>query len=170
MPRRRRQAGFTILELLLALLVLSVVASLSIPAYFARSEVTLENASILLAQDLRAAQNRAAYMGEPSLFAFDLATNGYEVRDEFGALIRNPTTRQPFVRCYSLDGVFDGVEIRSARFGDDQTLVFDKRGSALESGEIELVFGSDRRVLRIAKGAGTVHIEGTTSGWRDEGH
>ena len=43
-------------------------AGLAIPAYFGRSEVTLENAAILLAKDLRAAQNRSAFMADVTPF------------------------------------------------------------------------------------------------------
>lgn len=161
--------GFTILELVLALLVLSVVASLSIPAYFERSEVTLEKACILLAHDLRAAQNRSAYLGEPALFVFDVEGNGYEVQDELGERIRHPTTREPFVRRFSFDGVFAGVRVIEARFGDDATLLYDRRGTVREGGYVVLGFGTDRRLVQVEPGDGAVHIEGTTSGWRDEG-
>ena len=162
--------GFTILELMLALIALSVVASLSIPAYFERSEVTLEKACILLAHDLRAAQNRSAYLGETAFFSFQKEENGYEVRDEFGERIRHPTTNEPFLRRYSLDGVFAGVQVLEARFDDGAVLCYDERGNVPKGGHVVLAFGTDRRVVRVEEGAGTVHIEGTTSGWRDEGH
>ena len=56
----RRRRGFTILELLAVVLLISMVAAVTIPAFFQDANVTLENASILLARDLRAAQNRSA--------------------------------------------------------------------------------------------------------------
>lgn len=161
--------GFTILELVVALTLLSVVASLAVPAYFERSEVTLENACILVARDLRAAQNRAAYMGEPSVFSFDVARNGYEVRDEFGTTLRNPATGEPFLRGFAFDGVFEGVRLESAHFGDDATLVYDRRGVAREEGTVVLTFHGDRRVLRVEAPSGAITIQGSSSGWSDDG-
>ena len=67
-PRRR---GFTIPELMIAVVAIAVVAGIAIPMHFGRSEVTLENAAILLARDLRAAQNNAAYMGRTMTISFD---------------------------------------------------------------------------------------------------
>lgn len=165
-----KERGFTILELVIALAVVSIVAAVAVPAYFERSEVTLENASILLAADLRAAQNRAAYMGEPCVFVFDPEQNAYEVLDEFGTLLRNPGTREPFVRGYALDGVFQGVHIEEARFGDDAELTFDRRGMPEEDGFVVLSFRGDRRVLHLTSGTGALRIEGSSSGWHDDIH
>ena len=163
------RGGFTILERLVALMVLSGVAAFAIPAYFERSEITLENACVLLARDLRAAQNRSAYMGEPAVFVFDAEEHRYEVLDEFGDVIRNPTTMEPFVRHYPFDGVFDGVEIVEAAFGDDTTLIFDKRGEAQEGGYVILSFRGDQRRLELSKGTGRINVLGSTSGFVDDG-
>ena len=54
---RSRQA-FTIFELTITLVVISVFAAVCITHYFGRGDITLEKASVLLAKDLRAAQNR----------------------------------------------------------------------------------------------------------------
>jgi len=161
--------GFTILELLVSMVLLSLVAALAIPAYFERAEITLENACVLLAQDLRAAQNRSAYMGEPAIVVFDEEGDGYEVRNEFGELIRNPTTLEPFLRRYRFDGVFQGVEIVEVAFGTDASFAYDKRGVAQESGTVVLGFRGDLRTLHVAKGSGRIEIEGSTSGWIDDG-
>ena len=149
--------------------MLSGVAALAIPAYFERSEITLENACVLLAKDLRAAQNRSAYMGEPALFTFFAEEDRYEVFDAFGDRIRNPTTMQPFVREYPFDGVFQGVEIVEVDFGPDATLIFDKRGVALEGGSVVLAFRGDRRRVVVTKESGRIVLEGSTSEWTDDG-
>lgn len=165
----RDQRGFTILELLLALLLLSVVAAVSIPAWFERGEVTLEKACVLLANDLRSAQNRAAYLGEPTFFQFDPERDGYEVRDEFGDLLRNPATGEPFLRRYPRDGVFEGVDLREVRFGPDRMIVYDQHGLATEGGHVTLTFQGDSRTLFVDEGSGEITIAGSTSGWTDTG-
>ena len=52
--------GFTLLELLIALIAISVIAAVAIPAYFSRSDVTLENAAVLLARRARRRATEAA--------------------------------------------------------------------------------------------------------------
>lgn len=162
--------GFTILELLIALVVLSSIAAMAIPAFFEEPSVTLENASVLLARDLRAAQNRSAYMAEPCRFVFRRDGDGYVTTDRKGAVILNPRSRQPFSRRYSSDGVFRGVVVTNVRAGRDWTLIYDDRGRPIESATITLTYEDDVRVLLVEKGSGDVTILGSTSGWNDQGY
>jgi len=165
-PRR----GFTILELVLALTMVSAVATLAIPAYFDRGDVTLENAAVLLARDIRAAQNRSAYLGEPARIEFYADGAGYRATTWKGRIIHNPRTEEPFVRDYSQDGVFEGVLFLEVEMGDEGLLRFDARGRALDGGSVVLGYGSDRRTLLIESGTGKISILGSTSGWIDLGY
>ncbi|MCZ6598601.1 MAG: type II secretion system protein [Planctomycetota bacterium] len=165
-----RREGFTIIELLLALVVISLVAALSIPAYFARSEVTLENAAVLLARDLRSAQNRAAFRGRRTVVEMFPDRDGYQVLDQTGRPVTNPRTSEAFVRRYSIDGVFRGVEVLNVDFGGDRRLVYDENGQPGEAGEVTLGFDGDTRVVRVSAPGGRITILGTTSGWVDLGY
>ena len=69
-PDKSPKKGFTILELMIWLVLVSIVASFAIPAFFDRAEVTLDNACTLLLEDLRGTQNRAAYNRAVYLVAF----------------------------------------------------------------------------------------------------
>lgn len=164
------KSGFSILGLLGTLLFIAVGAGFAVPVYFARGEVTLENAGILLARDLRAVQNRAAYLSEVSRVVFLEHGDGYLVTNEQGDVIRNPCTNRPFERRYSADGVFRGVRILDVRLGGDRTLVYDDRGMPLESGEMTLSFRGEERALRLQKHSGKIEIVGSTSGWIDPGY
>ena len=165
-----RRHGFTIIELLLLLTVFAFLAAASVRAYFLQPEVTLENAATLLAHDLRAAQNRSAYLGVPCRFAFFEDGDGYEVTDENGEVVRNPRTQNAFERRYSYDGVFDGVYIESVDAGGDRALVYDARGEPIGRLTVELAFGPDRRLVWVEPRSGRVVIEGSTSHWVDPGY
>lgn len=158
------------MELLLLLSGLAILAAWAIPAFFARPDVTLENASTLLAHDLRAAQNRAAYKGVPCSVVFPEDGDGYAVLDDHGDLIRNPRTELPFRRRYSIDGVFRGVVIVSVDFGPDRRLDFDENGLVLEGGSVTLAFNGDSRKLWIEEGSGRLRLEGSSSDWQDYGY
>ena len=168
--KRGARGGFTILELMLALALISVVAAVAIPAYFGRGHVTLENATILLARDLRAAQNRCAYLGVRADVEFFVDGDGYRVVGPKGEPIRNPRNDGTFVRRYSSDAVFEGVVIVHTSVGPDNKLSYDERGFAREAAAITLVFGGDTRTLRVDEKSGAITIVGSTSGWRDHGY
>lgn len=166
-PTAARRRGFSIFELLLVLLVLSLLAATTIRYYFSRADVTLENAAILLARDLRAAQHRSVFLEELSLFTFNAAGDGYSVTDERGVPAKNPQTGQAFERLYPDDGVFHGVAIVAAVAGTDRTLVIDAHGMPDENLEVTLVYHEERRTVLMERGTGHITIGGSTSGWTD---
>jgi hypothetical protein len=168
MPGRSpSQRGLTLLELLSLLFVISLCAATTVRWYFSHGDVTLENASILLARDLRAAQHRSIFLGEPSHFVFLGDGAGYTVLDATGAPARNPQTDELFLRVYSDDGVFTGVSIVEADAGGDHTLDIDGRGITLEDLAVTLSYHDERRTLLLDKATSVITIVGSTSGWVD---
>lgn len=165
-----RKAGFTLLELLTVLVLISIVAAVAIPAYFSRSDVTLENAAILFAKDLRAAQNRSAYVGEETFVELLGDGDGYRVLDVLGNPIDNPRNELPFERRYSVDAVFRGVTVAAAKAPDDRRLRFTARGEPSGPIEVTLRFGDDQRTVCMDPPYGEIRILGSTSGWVDLGY
>lgn len=168
-PATKGAGGFTLLHLLLVLVALSAVAAVGIPMFFERPHVTLENGAVLLAEDLRTAQNRAAYSREPLFLKMLPDGDGYEVLDIGGEPIADPRTGRPFVRRYSIDGVFEGLHITEYRTGSDDTLVLSAQGETSDTFEVRLAFLGKERLVRAARTSGLVTIEGTTSGFVDDG-
>ena len=149
MHRTRDSRGFTILELLLALLAVTFVATFSIWAYFSRAEVTLVHAAGLLVDDLRLAQARAGCLHVPVEVVFHEDASGYHIvaPDSEGV----PTEHHP--RSYSSDAVFEGVHIASKHLPDPGRLVFDGRGRLARDATITLGYrGETRTVLARADG------------------
>lgn len=161
--------GLSILQFLLLLTALAIGASLAIPAYFSRPDVTLENAAVLLARDLRSVQNRSAYLGLPARLEFFPAGNGYQATDDKGNVVHNPRTDLLFIRDYDRDAVFEGVRVRSVELAEGRRVVYDGRGFATASGRITLAMGDAERTIVIEKRTGNISILGSTSGWQDLG-
>ncbi len=154
------------LTILLSLLIMALVAGVAIPAWFARHEVTLDNAAILLARDLHAAQGRAVHLGISTSLQLD--PDGWRALDEEGrALLRGGEER--IERRLSADAVFEGVSLRAISFGPDQAVSFGPGGQALEGGSVVLHFRGHERTLHLAPASGRVTIDGLARDWIDDG-
>lgn len=164
-PRR----GFTLLELLIALIVIGIVASIAIPAFFERSEITLDSASRLLAEDLRAAQNRAAFLQTEVRIQFDADGDGYKVVDDQGRILAAPGAPGDFVRKYSKDAVFEGVTISQVDCGPMRRIVYNRDGRSPEGGRVVLSYGGDQQTLVVNAGDGLIHLPDLADPWADDG-
>lgn|GEM_PF-1006833 len=163
----RWAAGLNILHLAVALAGITALTGVAIPAFYSRPEVTLDHASILLAKDLRYAQNEAAICGAGTRVEFDPGGDGYVVRYESGGPVANPVGGADLFRSYSFDAIFRGVELEV--IGGPTAVRFDRDGFALDPLEVELRYGGDHRLLQMSEGSGLVDIQGLENGWNDEG-
>jgi Tfp pilus assembly protein FimT len=172
MPPRTTSAtlrGFTILELLIILALLTITASVGIPAYFARPAVTLDSAARLLAADMREVQNRAALYRLPLMVEFPEDGTGYRGVKENGEPLHSPYTDGPFVRVYPADAVFEGVRVLAVRSPQGDRVAFSPRGLAAATASIVLGFDGETRTIRIRKDSGLVEIDGLEDPWFDSG-
>lgn len=153
MTSTRNSRGFTILELCLALLCISVVATFSIWAYFSRAEVTLVNAAELLVNDLRLAQSRATIQHAPVEVVFHTDSTGYHmVAPDTQDL---PSATAP--RSYPRDAVFEGVRILTKHLPDRQRLVFSADGHVMKDASITLTFQGETRTV-LVRVDGTIYL------------
>ncbi len=165
-PSRERR-GFTILELLIILALLTITASVGIPAYFARPAVTLDSAARLLAADLHEVQNRAALYQQPLSVRFSETGSGYTGVTASGDPLRSPYDDGPFARTYDADAVFEGVRVREVRSAEGTRITFSPKGLAATTASIVLGFENETRTVRIKKGSGLVEIDGLDDEWFD---
>jgi len=144
-----------------------VVAGLAIPAWYARHDVTLDSAALLLARDLRATQNRAAYLGISAKVVVD--SDGWRAFDGQGRPLSRTGGSERIERRFSIDGVFEGVRIERIDLGPDDALAFGPMGQALEAGAVVLSFRGEQRILHVFEKSGLVSIEGLQRDWVDDG-
>lgn len=148
--------GFTILELLLVLALASLTATAAIPAYFSRSEVTLDNATRLLVDDLRQAQIRAVYRNAPVEVCFEVDGDGYSILDRAGGDDEYPAQSSEVFRRYSQDAVFEGVRFSAIQLEPGRSLLFAADGTTLTGGRLTLDYGGDARTVSIDPARGTI--------------
>jgi prepilin-type N-terminal cleavage/methylation domain-containing protein len=167
--RNTRRGGFTILELAVVLVVLAVLSSFTIPAWFDRPEITLDNAARLLARDLREVQNRAALYQTKLWMRFDDDGGGYAATSEEGSVLLSPYGARPFERRFDRDAIFRGVRIESRDLGGLEAVEFTGRGTARQGARFVVTYRGEQRILRMRPYSGIIAIDGLADPWVDTG-
>ncbi len=162
------RTGFTLVELCISMALIAIIATLAIPSFFGRSEITLENAAELFASDLRSAQNRAAFLDREVEVHFMEDGVGYWIGDTINA---DSQSIEPSAwRNYSSNAVFQGVTITDFQLESGTRLSYGKRGMPTTAARITLSFKSDSRTITVAALNGKLAIEGSLTGWVDRGY
>jgi type II secretory pathway pseudopilin PulG len=149
----RRAGGFTIVELAAVLLLVTLVSTLAIRSWFARSEITLENAAEILVEDLRHMQAHANLQHTPLEFAFDEDGSGYRARDLHG------NTCAEGARRYSADAVFEDVRVAGVRVEAGERLMFDALGHPACDASITLTQRGATRTVLVSARTNTIAVE-----------
>ena len=162
-----RRAGISLGGVIASLAVVALIAGIAIPTFFARHAVTLDNAAILLARDLRSVQNRAAHLGQTTTLRFD--EHGWRAFDALGRPLQRFGSQERIERRLDADAVFEGVTLESLSFGADSAVRFDAAGRPDRGGSLEIVYRGERRRLILSPGDGHLVLEGLERPWSDEG-
>ena len=148
--------AFTLLELLIVLVLITVIAALSTWAYFARPEVTLDNAIRILARDLRIAQNRAVLLRHPVSIVFVEDGDGYRLVDRTEGPATDRADFERIDRRYSRDAIFEGVRILPVGLAAKGEIVFPCDGREPPPGRIMVAYRDETRTLEIEGGTGKI--------------
>lgn len=169
-PPLRRRSTFNLLQLLVGLGLVALLSAVAIPAWFARPAVTLERAAVLLAEDLREAQNRAAFGHRSVEVVFFPGGDGYEVRDDSGRPLAARVGEGPFRREYSRDAVFRGVRLSILDGVAAGSIFYDRLGFLVEAARIEVHYQDRQVVLSLEERSGHIKMTGTPVAWLDDGN
>jgi Tfp pilus assembly protein FimT len=148
--------GFSLLELILVLALLTGVATLSIWAFFARAEVTLENAAKLLVEDLHMAQSRALFLHTPVAITFDADGRGYRVLDAGGS--SGIGALDLVDRRYDANAVFEGVQVSRFAGLHERTIQFDAKGAVAADAWVTLEYRGESRTIEVDARAGVFFL------------
>ncbi len=155
---RRLRGGFTIVELLVALILVALTATVAISAFFSRTEITLDNAARLLAEDLRSAQSRATALRCEVVFRFAADGSGYESFDNDQRT--KPHTNGPdgMRRDFERDAVFEGVRISAVQLGGPDHVLFLRDGSVAAGGQVTIDYHGATRTVVIEPGKSWIRV------------
>lgn len=134
-----RPYGFTLVELIVVLVIISIASLLVIPLMSSAASVQLRTAANLIAADLEYAKNLAITRQQKYAVVFDADTESYEIQDEGGTVIEHPVKKGfDYHTDFTSDGRLEKVDILSVDFDGGSTVKFDYLGSPFNSGDTAL--------------------------------
>jgi len=159
----KKYIGYSRNEWIVVGTVLLAVGLLAGPAMLRAQPPTVEDAARLVMADLLVARNEAMVRQAGRSVTFDLSANGYQVSDapalDGSAVVRGDIRGEfPAAVWFGRPGRFAQVSLARADFGGEPVCRFNAAGVPVSGGEVELVWGDVRCVVRVEPLTGRVSM------------
>jgi len=160
-------SGFTLIELIIVIVIISIAALTAIPMMSSAASVQIRSAANMLTADLEYAKSMAISRAQKFSVVFDKDTESYRIEDQNGNVIPHPVKKGfPYEINFSTDGRLDKVDIVDADFDTTSEVKFDYLGSPyngsdghLNSGVISLQAGGTTTTVTVEAVTGFISIQ-----------
>lgn len=164
---RIRIRAFTLVELIIVVVILSIAALTAIPMMSSAAGMQLRSAANMVAADLEYAKSMAISRAQNFSVVFDVAADCYRIEDQYGNVLPHPVKKGfNYVIDFQNDGRLNKVDIVSVDFDTTSEVKFDYLGSpynggstALNSGVITLQAGGATTTVAVEPITGFVSIQ-----------
>lgn len=155
--------GFTLIELIVVIVILSVAAVLAVPMLSSAADVQVRSAAARLAADLDYARGMAVTHQRPFQVVCVPGSESYSLRDASG-VIAHPLDPGTFEVNFAADSRLSRVDMVSANFDGavDNTVTFDYLGAPYSGAGTGTALNSGRITLRSNQFTLYVDIEPVT--------
>ena len=154
-PQRR---GFTLAEILVVLIVLSIAATVVVPRISGMGDLQVASAARAALANMQYAQNEAIVCQRSVTVAFDVTNSIYELRYGDGTVLPHPVNKDPFsIRLATTPGV-QKVTILAADFGGTRQVTFDALGSPDNDGSVTFIADGHRQRITVAPVTGRMSV------------
>jgi prepilin-type N-terminal cleavage/methylation domain-containing protein len=149
------RAAFTILELVVVLMILSITAAAAVPTFYRSLEQNrVESAARRVKQDLEQLRQTARTLSKTETLTFTSSTV-YTLSTDIGGLDRKGS--------YAVDLTKSPYSVRvlsTANLGNPATVSFDGYGTTTSSGSISMQIGAYQRTVTLDPSTGQATITG----------
>lgn len=159
--------AFTLIEIILVVVILSIAALMALPFAVSGSDVQLRSAANIIASDLEYAKSMAISRGKFYWIVFDDAAESYQIEDSNG-VIEHPVKKGfDYIVNFTNDSRLKKVDITSTDFDGTHIVRFDYLGSPyngngftnqLNSGVINLSSGDSTMDVTVEPVTGYITI------------
>ena len=164
---RGRRGGFTLVELLIVIAIISIAALTAIPMMSSAASMQIRSAANMLTADLEYAKSMAISRAQIYSVVFDAGADSYRIEDKDGNPLLHPVKKGFFYEIdFQNDGRLNKVDIISVDFDSTSKVTFDYLGSPyngssapLNNGVINLQAGSTNTIITVEPVTGYVSIQ-----------
>jgi len=151
--------GFTVVELLIVVVILSIVALTVVPMMSSAAGIQIRSAANMIAADVEYARSMAISRGQNFRVEFDKNADSYRILDLNGNVIQHPVKKGfPYVVNFQSESRLNRVDITNANFNGTQTVEFDCLGSPVNGGTVNLQAGAVGATISVEPVTGFVSI------------
>jgi len=156
-------SGFTLVELIIVIVIISIAALTAIPMMSSAASVQIRSAANMLTADLEYAKSMSISRGQNYSVVFDKNTESYWIEDQDDNVIPHPVKKGfGYVIDFQNDGRLDKVDIVDADFDGSSEVKFDYLGSPYNGGSPPTPLNSGVVSLQAGKTTTTVRVEAVT--------
>lgn len=154
-----KKCGFTLIEIIIVVVILSIAAMAAIPMMSSASSVQIRSAANLIAADIEYAKSMAISRGQKYSVVFNKSANSYQIEDQDGNVIQHPVKKGfSYVMNFSNDKRLGKVDISNVDFNGDSTVEFDCLGSPNNGGTITIESEGTIATIKVEPVTGYVSI------------
>jgi len=150
--------GFTIVEIIIVVVIISIAALVAVPMMSSAGSVQLRAAANMVLADLEYAKSMAISRGQNYSVEFDINTESYSIKDKDGVIL-HPIKRSPYIVSFQTDSRLNRVDITSVNFNGTSSVLFDCLGSPDYGGDVVLQAGGNTSTVRVEHVTGFITIE-----------
>ncbi|HUV67226.1 MAG TPA: GspH/FimT family protein [Sedimentisphaerales bacterium] len=153
--------AFTVVELLIVVVILSIVALTAVPMMSSAAGIQIRSAANMIAADVEYARSMAISHGQNFSVEFDKNADSYKIVDLNGNVIQHPVKKGfTYVVDFRNESRLNRVDITNANFNTTaQTVTFDCLGSPLDGGTVNLQAGAVSATITVEPVTGFVSIQ-----------
>ncbi len=159
---KKYQKGFTLIEMLIVVVILSIAAMAAIPMFSSGADMQIRSAANMIASDLEYARSMAISRGQNYSVVFNDTTESYSIKDQTGTVINHPVKKGfPYTINFKTDSRLSKVNISSTNLTGD-TVTFEPIGSPVGltvEGTISLSAGSITATVNVEPVTGFITIQ-----------
>jgi len=135
--RRLRPNGFTMIELLIVVFILSIAALTAVPMMSSAGSVQVRSAAHKIAADLAYAKSMAISRGQDYSVVFDAATESYQIEEALlGIVVPHPVKKGSKYTVDLTNEGLDRVDVTVVDFNGNPNVTFDPLGSPDNGGTV----------------------------------
>jgi prepilin-type N-terminal cleavage/methylation domain-containing protein len=156
---RGRITGFTLVELLIVVAIISIAALTAIPMMSSAASMQIRSAANMLTADLEYAKSMAISRGQNYSMVFDQNADSYWIEDLGGNVIPHPVKKGfDYIVDFRGDSRLNRVDITDADFSGNPVVIFNSMGSPDSGGTVSLEAGGTTVTIEVVPITGYISI------------